>query len=89
MNTPVSDSFPEHWKMYFDSSLNMDGARAGVYFISPSRDRLSHVLWIHFKVSNNTAEYETTLHDLHIAIECWYLLMHTKFIRKRTDRIPM
>jgi hypothetical protein len=20
---------------------------------------------------------------------CWYLLMHTKFIRKRTDRIPM
>jgi ribonuclease HI len=75
--------------MYFDSSLNIDGAGAGVYFISPSGDRLSYVLWIHFKVSNNAAEYETTLHGLRIAIECWYLLMHTKFIHKCTDRIPM
>jgi hypothetical protein len=75
--------------MYFDSSLNIDGVGAGVYFISPSGYRLSYVLWIHFKVSNNAAEYETTLHDLRIAIECWYLLIHTKFIRKRTDRILM
>jgi hypothetical protein len=36
MNTPVSDSSPEHWKMYFDGSLNIDGAGTGVYFISPS-----------------------------------------------------
>jgi hypothetical protein len=26
MNTPVSESCPEHWKMYFDGSLNIDGA---------------------------------------------------------------
>jgi hypothetical protein len=43
--------------MYFDGSLNIDGARVGVYFILPSRDRQSYVLWIHFKASNNTAEY--------------------------------
>jgi hypothetical protein len=30
--------------MYFDGSLNIDGAEAGVYFISPSGDRLSNVL---------------------------------------------
>jgi hypothetical protein len=30
--------------MYFDGSLNIDGARAGVYFISPSEDKLSYVL---------------------------------------------
>jgi hypothetical protein len=25
MNTPVSESCLEHWKMYFDGSLNIDG----------------------------------------------------------------
>jgi ribonuclease HI len=69
MNTPVSDSSPEHWKMYFDGSLNIDGVRAGVYFISPSRDRLRYVLHIHFKASNNVAEYEAALHGLRIVIE--------------------
>jgi ribonuclease HI len=54
--------------MYFDGSLNIDGARAGVYFISPSRDKLSYVLWIHLKASNNAAEYEAMLHGLRIAV---------------------
>jgi ribonuclease HI len=40
-----------------------------VYFISPSRDKLSYVLWIHFKASNNVAEYEAALHGLRIAVE--------------------
>jgi hypothetical protein len=26
---------PEHWKMYFDGFLNLEGAGAGVLFISP------------------------------------------------------
>jgi hypothetical protein len=69
MNTPVSDSSSEHWKMCFDGSLNIDDAGAGVYFISPSRDRLSYVLWIHFKASSNAAEYEVALHGIHIVIE--------------------
>jgi ribonuclease HI len=55
--------------MYFDRSLNLDGIRIGVYFISPSRDKLRYVLWIHFWASNNAVEYEATLHGLHIAIE--------------------
>jgi ribonuclease HI len=40
-----------------------------VYFISPSGDKLSYVLWIHFKASNNATEYEATLHSLHIGVE--------------------
>jgi ribonuclease HI len=55
--------------MYFDGSLNIDGAGAGVYFISPSGDRLSFVLRIHFKASNNAAKYEAALHGLRIAFE--------------------
>jgi ribonuclease HI len=69
MNTPVSDSSLEHWKMYFDGLLNINGARVGVYFISPSGDRVSCVLQIHFKASNNATEYEKTLHGHHITIE--------------------
>jgi ribonuclease HI len=69
MNTPVFDSSLEYWKVYFDSSLNIDGAGAGVYFISPSGDRRSYVLHIHFKASNNATEYEAALHGLRIVVE--------------------
>ena len=55
--------------MYFDGSLNIDGAGAGVHFISPSGDRLSYVLRIHFKASNNATKYEVAIHGLRIAIE--------------------
>jgi ribonuclease HI len=55
--------------MYFDGSLNIDGVEAGVYFILPSGDRLSYVLRIHFKASNNVAEYEAALHGLCIVVE--------------------
>ena len=69
MQTPVLVDHSEHWTMYFDGSLNLYGARAGVYFILPSRDKLRYVLCLHFRASNNTAEYEATLHGLRIAVE--------------------
>jgi ribonuclease HI len=40
-----------------------------VYFISPSGNKLSYVLRIHFKASNNAAEYEAGLHGLRITVE--------------------
>jgi ribonuclease HI len=55
--------------MYFDGSLNIDGARAGVLFISPNKDELCYVLKLHFPASNNTAEYEACLHDIWIAVK--------------------
>jgi hypothetical protein len=44
--------------MYFDGSLNIDGARAGVLFISPNKDELRYVLRLYFNASNNTVEYK-------------------------------
>jgi ribonuclease HI len=55
--------------MYFDGSLNIDGAGAGVLFISPNKDKLRYVLRLHFPSSNNTTEYEACLHSIRIAIE--------------------
>ena len=55
--------------MYFDGSLNLDGAGVGVFFISPSGDKLHYVLHLHFQASNNTTEYEASLHGPRIAVE--------------------
>ena len=55
--------------MYFDGSLNIDGAGAGILFISPTREQLWYVLRLHFPASNNVAEYEACFHGLRIAIE--------------------
>jgi ribonuclease HI len=53
--------------MYFDGSVNLEGACAGVLLISPTGEQLKYVLQIFWKVSNNEAEYEALLHGLHLA----------------------
>jgi ribonuclease HI len=54
--------------MYFDGSLNLEGAGAGVLLISPTGEQLKYVLQIFCKVLNNEAEYEALLHRLHLAV---------------------
>jgi ribonuclease HI len=46
--------------MYFDGSLNLEGAGAGVLFISPQGDHLKYVL--------QGSEYEALIHGLRIAV---------------------
>jgi ribonuclease HI len=58
----------EHLKMYFDSSLNLKGASACVLFILPQGDHLKYILQIHYKASNNGAEYEALIHVLRIVV---------------------
>ena len=55
--------------MYFDGALNINGASAGILFITPTKEKLRYVLRIHFAPSNNTVEYETCLYRLRIAVE--------------------
>jgi ribonuclease HI len=54
--------------MYFDGALNLEGAGTGVLLISPQGEQLKYVLQIHYKASNNGAEYEALIHRLHIAV---------------------
>jgi ribonuclease HI len=65
---PPPKERPEHWIMYFDSALNLQGAGAGVLLISPQGEQLNYVLQIHYKASNNGAEYEALIHGLRIAV---------------------
>jgi len=37
---PAPHNVPEHWVMYFDGSLKLDGGDAGVLFISPKGEQL-------------------------------------------------
>jgi hypothetical protein len=59
---------PEHWKIYFDGSLNLKGTGAIVLFILPQGYHLKYVLQIHYKASNNGAEYEALIHGQRIAV---------------------
>ena len=47
--------------MHFDSSKMKEGAGDGVVLQSPTGEKLSYVLQIHFNASNNVAKYETLL----------------------------
>ena len=53
--------------MYFDGALNLDGASAGILFISSRGEQLKYVLQLLFKATNNVAEYEALIHGLRIA----------------------
>ena len=68
LQTPTSIENLEYWTMYFDGSLMVEGAGAGILLISPTGERLRYVLQIYFPASNNAAEYEALLHGLRIAI---------------------
>jgi ribonuclease HI len=65
---PSPKERPEHWIMYFDDALNLEGAGAGVLLISPQGEQLKYVLQIHYKASNNGAEYDALIHGLRIAV---------------------
>jgi ribonuclease HI len=54
--------------MYVDGALNLEGAGAGVLLIPPQKGQLKYVLQIHYKASNNGAEYEALIHGLQIAV---------------------
>jgi hypothetical protein len=69
LSTPPDQGIPEYLKMYFDGSLNIDGAGPSVLFISPNKDKLRYVLKFYFPASNNTAKYKACLHDIRIAVE--------------------
>jgi hypothetical protein len=64
---PTPTERPEHWVMYFDGSLKLEGAGAWVLLISPTGEQLKYILQIFWKVSNNEAEYEALLHGLCLA----------------------
>jgi hypothetical protein len=36
-------NLPEHWLMYFNSSLKVGGGGVGVFFISPTGEQLKYV----------------------------------------------
>jgi ribonuclease HI len=63
---PTPTECPEHWVMYFDGSLNLEGVGTGVLLISPTGEQLKYVLQIFWNVSNNEAEYEALLHGLRL-----------------------
>jgi len=69
LNAPPTQDTTDQLQMFFDGSLNIDGARAGVFNVSPNKDKLRYILRIHFLASNNVAEYKACLHGIRLAVE--------------------
>jgi hypothetical protein len=65
---PDNPEVAEVWRMYFDGSLKLQGAGAGILFIAPGGEQLKYALQLLFSASNNAAEYEALIHGLNIAI---------------------
>jgi ribonuclease HI len=55
--------------MSFDGSKMLEGLGDGIVFTSPKGDKLLYVLQIHFRASNNIAEYEALVHGPKLAKE--------------------
>ena len=52
--------------MYFDGSLKLGGAGAGVLLISPKGKQHKYVLQILWQAINNEAEYEAFIHGMKV-----------------------
>jgi hypothetical protein len=59
---------PEHWIMYFDGTLNLEGTGGGFLLISPQGEQLKYVLQIHYKASNHGVEYEALIHGFRVTV---------------------
>ena len=69
LNAPHAPDISDHWLMFFDGSLNINGAGARILFISPNKNKLRYVLRILFLASNHVAEFEACLHGIRLAME--------------------
>jgi hypothetical protein len=76
LQQPTPDAILKHWKMYFDGSLKLGGAGAGVLFISPDGKQLKYVLQILWQATDNEVEYEALIHGLQVAISLGIKRLH-------------
>ena len=53
--------------MHFDGSKMYEGLGARIVLTAPKGNRLEYAVQLHFKASNNVAEYEALVHGLKIA----------------------
>jgi ribonuclease HI len=57
-----------HWNLFFDGSLQKQGAGAGVLLLTPTGEQFKYMVHLDFKETNNIAEYETPIFRLSIAL---------------------
>jgi ribonuclease HI len=55
--------------MYLDGSFTLNSAGGGVVLISPKGDQLLYIIRLHFRATNNVAEYEALVNGLRITTE--------------------
>jgi DNA replication protein DnaD len=66
MQTPPKEREMEYWTINFNGSLQLQGAGARILVTSPKGESFKYVMQMHFRASNNVAEYEALLYGLSI-----------------------
>jgi hypothetical protein len=62
---PDNPEATEVWRMYFDGSLKLQGAGAGILFIAPGGEQLKYAPQLLFPASNNAVEYHFSSYSQH------------------------
>ncbi|XP_058202996.1 uncharacterized protein LOC131317464 [Rhododendron vialii] len=75
----ISEEFPDEdvlfievlqpWTMFYDGAARLEGAGAGVIFVSPQKQVLPYAFILREKCSNNVAEYQALILGLQMATE--------------------
>src|SRR3954471_354277 len=70
LQLPDTLDMSQSWTMHFDGSKREAGAGAGVILTSPQGDKMTYVLRMKFRASNNEAEYEALIRGMKMAKIC-------------------
>ena len=68
-NENIMEVVEDQWKLYFDGATNMKGYGVGIVLVSPNGDHTPLAVKFNFNSTNNTAEYETCILGMEVAIE--------------------
>jgi ribonuclease HI len=82
--------------MYFDDSFTRNGAGGGVVPISPKGDHVLYVIQLHFRATNNVAQYEVLVNGRHLIAEPRVQRLYIRIdsnlvvnqVRQRTSSYP-
>jgi hypothetical protein len=67
--TPTPWIIQVYWSMYFDGSFTLNGVGGGMVLISPKGDWRIYVIQLHFRATNDVAEYEALVNGMCITVK--------------------
>ncbi|XP_026435203.1 uncharacterized protein LOC113332920 [Papaver somniferum] len=65
----LKEDNPKRWEIFVDGSVNSQGNRIGIVFVSPAGEIIVYCFRLEFETTNNEAEYKAVIEGLRLAVE--------------------